>query len=143
MHSLLFIHNFHLHFAYANECIFQIMGMQVSVTYLPLLLCTNESRVRFSVPALMCIWFPVQACFCRFPRVLRFSLLHLKLGFLNKSVSVCFLKCPLNLMPMHYWVLPGFPPNVINKNLILSILFYLFYQPNFYNKDSGDMHLLE
>ena len=52
-----------------------------------------------------------------FPRVLRFSLLHLKLGFLDKSVSGVSWRRPLNLMPMHYWDLPGFSPNVININI--------------------------
>ena len=42
-----------------------IWGRQVRAAYLPLL-CTNESRVRSPVPALMCTWFPVQTCFRRF-----------------------------------------------------------------------------
>ena len=49
-----------------------------------------------------------------FLRVLRFSLLHLKLGFLDKSVSGISWRRPLNLMPLHYWDLPGLSPNVIN-----------------------------
>ena len=38
---------------------------QVSIVYCPSL-CTNKTRIQFSVLALMCIWFPVQACFRRF-----------------------------------------------------------------------------
>ena len=71
-----------------------ILEKQVSTANLPSL-CTNESQVWLSVLTLMCIWFPAQACFRRFSRILWFSLLHLKLGFLNKSVSVCFLEASI------------------------------------------------
>ena len=47
-----------------------------------------------------------------FLRVLRFSLLHLKLDFLNKSVSMHHIETSLEFN-LHYWDLPGFPPNVI------------------------------
>ena len=44
-----------------------------------------------------------------FLRVLRFSLLHLKLDFLNKSVSKHFLEASLKFNAfLHYWDLPGF-----------------------------------
>ena len=46
------------------KCLY-LLGKQASPAYLPSL-CTNESRVRSPVPALMCTWFPVQTCFRRF-----------------------------------------------------------------------------
>ena len=52
----------------------------------PSFLHSNGSQVWSSVPTLMCIWFPVLACFHRFPQVLYFSILHLKLGLLQ----ICF-----------------------------------------------------
>ena len=81
--------------------------------YPKLVLCTNEFWVRFLDPAPMCIWFSVQA-FIGFSW-LWFSLLHVKLGFLDRSVSGVSWKHLLNLIGLHYWVLPGFPRNVIDK----------------------------
>ena len=54
-----------------------------------------------------------------FLRVLQFSLLHLKLNFLNKSVSKHFIEVSLKFIAFalgHYWDLSGFPPDVIDEN---------------------------
>ena len=77
------------------------LGMQFNIAYLPLL-CTNESRVRFTDPVLMCIWFPNQASCRRFSLSPPVSLLHLKLGFLNNFGFRCW-RHPLNLnlMSLH------------------------------------------
>ena len=54
------------------KCILQIslssvisFFLTLEAAYLPSLY-TNEFQVRFPVPALLCIWFPVQICFRRF-----------------------------------------------------------------------------
>ena len=87
----------------------------VSVVYLPSL-CTNESWVRFPVLVLMCMRFPVQACFCRFPWFLWFSLLHLKLGFFDNSVSGYCMEVSLKFIAYALLDFPGFLPNVRNIN---------------------------
>ena len=51
-----------------------------------------------------------------FLQVLRFSLLHLKLDFLNKSVSKHHIEASFEFNAFAVWDLPGFLPNVINKN---------------------------
>ena len=50
-----------------------------------------------------------------FLRVLRFSLLHLKLDFLNKSVSKHFMEASLKFNAFALLGFAWFPPNVINK----------------------------
>ena len=54
-----------------------------------------------------------------FLRVLRFSLLHLKLDFLNKSVSKHFMEVSLKFNAFALLGFTWFPPNVINKNKLV------------------------
>ena len=58
-----------------------------------------------------------------FLRVLRFSLLHLKLDFLNKSVSMHFMEASLKFNAFALLGFAWFPPNVINKLVRSQVIF--------------------
>ena len=74
------------------------------------------ARVRFPVLAPYCAFgFQSILASAGFLRVLRFSLLHLKLDFLNKSVSMHFMEASLKFNAFALLGFAWFPPNVINK----------------------------
>ena len=81
------------------------------------MLCTNGPGFKSQSRRHMCIWFPVHTLTSAgFLRVLRFSLLHLKLEFLNKSFSKHYTEASLEFNAFALLRFAWFQPNVINKN---------------------------